>query len=297
MRRLIINADDFGLTPGVNRGIVEAHREGVVTSSTLMANGPAFDHAVELARSLPGLPVGCHVVLVDGYSLLGSRQIPTLIGRHDGQFEESLGSFACRAVAGRLDADQIEAEVTAQIRRLQAAGIAVSHLDAHKHTHILPRILRPMLKAAQACGVGAVRNPFGPLRFSMLVGRPRLWKQYGKLKVLQRLAGKFRRMVAEAGIATTDGTVGVVATGSMDDRLLRHILQTLPQGTWELVCHPGHNDADLRQVRTRLKESRAVELRLLTSSRARQALERSGIELISYRDLARKAPKPDVHGL
>ena len=285
MRRLVINADDFGLTPGVNRAIIEAHERGVATSATLMANGPAFDHAVQLAKSAPRLSVGCHVVLVDGAPVLEERQIPSLIGKHPRQFEESLTAVALRAVRSRLKADELEAEITAQIRKLQSAGIHVSHLDAHKHIHILPQVLRPLLRAARACGVRAVRNPFGPLRLSLLTERPRLWKQYSKVKVLQSLAGKFRRAAAEAGTITTDGTVGIVATGSLDDRLFRHIVETLPEGTWEFVCHPGYNDDDLQRVRTRLRESRTEELQLLTSAETRRLLAENGVGLISYSDL------------
>ena len=285
MRRLIINADDFGLTPGVNRAIIEAHERGVVTSATLMANGPAFDHAVQLAKSAFRLSIGCHVVLVDGTPVLEERRVPSLIGKHPGRFEESLTAVVLRAVSGRLKAHELEAEITAQIRKLQSAGIHVSHLDAHKHTHILPQVLQPLLRAARACGVRAVRNPFGPLRLSLLAEHPRLWKQYSKVKVLQSLAGKFLRSAAAAGIVTTDGTMGIVATGSLEDRLFRHIVETLPEGAWEFVCHPGYNDADLQHVRTRLRESRTRELQLLTSPETRMLLAKNRIELISYNDL------------
>jgi hopanoid biosynthesis associated protein HpnK len=285
VRRLIINADDFGLTPGVNRAIMEAHQRGVATSATLMANGSAFDHAVQLAQSAPRLSIGCHVVLVDGMPVLEERWIPSLIGKHPAQFEESLTAVALRGVSGRLKADELEAEITAQIRKLQSAGIHVSHLDTHKHTHILPQVLRPLLRAARACDVRAVRNPFGPLRLSLLVEHARLWKQYSKVKLLQSLAGRFRRTAAQAGIITTDGTVGIAATGSLDDRLFRHILETLPEGAWEFVCHPGYNDDDLQRVRTRLRESRTQELQLLTSPGTRRLLAENGVELISYGDL------------
>jgi hopanoid biosynthesis associated protein HpnK len=284
VRRLIINCDDFGLTCGVNRAIIKAHHDGIATSSTLMANGPAFDDAVEIAKPT-SLPIGCHVVLVDGRPLLRDDRIASLLGKRAGQFDDSLTSLALRAIGGRLDSGQIEAEITAQIRKLQGAGIAVTHLDAHKHTHILPQVLRPMLQAAKACGVRAVRNPFGPLRFSMLVARPRLWKQYSKVKLLQSMASRFRRAVAKHGLLTTDGTVGIVATGSLDERLFRHTIETLPDGTWEFVCHPGYNDAELDRVRTRLRESREHELKLLTSTWARELLANEGIELISYEEL------------
>jgi hopanoid biosynthesis associated protein HpnK len=288
VRRLIVNADDFGLTRGVNRAIVESHRDGIVTSSTLMANGQAFEDAIVHAKSTSRLSIGCHVVLVDGSPVLGGQQASTLFDQKadDGRFYDGLGAFALRAVSGRVDADEIEAEVTAQIRKLQSAGVSVSHLDTHKHTHILPQVLRALLRAARTCGVPAVRNPFGPVRFSILAKYPRLWKRYGQVTVLNRLGGRFRNSVTNAGMLTTDGTVGVVATGAMDSYLFRSIVDSLPEGTWELVCHPGYNDAELGSIRTRLRESRAVELRLLTSPKALELLVRSGVQLISYRDLA-----------
>jgi hopanoid biosynthesis associated protein HpnK len=287
VRRLIVNADDFGLTQGVNRAIVEAHEHGVVTSSTLMAIGQAFDDAIQCAKSASRLSVGCHVVLVDGVPVFGGRQTPTLFDQkaNNGRFYESLGAFAWRAVRGSVDADEIQAEVTAQIRKLQAAGVVVSHLDTHKHTHIFPPVLRPLLRAARACGVPAVRNPFGPVHISIVAKRPGLWKRYGQITALSRLGSTFRRSVAGAGMFTPDGTVGIVSTGVMDAGLFRSIVDKLPEGTWEFVCHPGYNDAELGSIRTRLRESRAEELRLLTSPEAREILGRNGVQLISYRDL------------
>jgi hopanoid biosynthesis associated protein HpnK len=285
VRRLIVNADDFGLTAGVNRAIAEAHDRGVVTSATLMANGRAFEDAIQRVRSAPQLSVGCHVVLVDGSPVLGAQQIPTLTDGH-AHFQDSLVSFALRAISGRIDADEIEAEATAQIRKLQAAGVVVSHLDTHKHTHIFPPVLRPLLRSARACGVRAVRNPFEPAPASLLARRPSMWMQFSQVKILGGLARTFRRAVGEAGLLTPDGTVGIVVTGALDERLFASGMDNLPAGTWELVCHPGYNDAELEDVRTRLRESRAIELRLLTSPEARESLTRNGIQLISYRDLS-----------
>ena len=286
MRRLIVNADDLGLTPGVNRGIVEAHSGGIVTSSTLMASASALDDAIRLAGCSPGLSLGCHVVLVDGAPVLDSSRVSTLVSaKREGRFEEGIAGFAIRVLRGQIDADQVQAEVTAQIRKLQSAGVQVSHLDTHKHTHIFPQVLRPILRAARACGVRAIRNPFGRVAFSQIANRPGLWKRYGQVKMLNAWAAAFTQTVAAAGMSTPDGSLGIVATGSLDDRLLRLILENLPEGTWELVCHPGHNDDALRKVRTRLRESREVELRLLTSADARKWLTQAGVQLISYRDL------------
>jgi hopanoid biosynthesis associated protein HpnK len=291
VRRLIVNADDFGFTSGVNRAIVEAHTRGVVTSSTLMANGPAFAEAALLAKSNPRLSVGCHVVLIDGEPVLGAEQLPSLTTPSlttQGRFRDGLKTFAARAVAGRMNADEITAEATAQIRKIQAAGIFVSHVDTHKHTHLFPKILRPVLRAAAGCGVRAVRNPFGPrmpLRSSQLLRRPNLWTRYAEVRVLSRFAGKFREAVDREGFATPDGTLGIEVTGTLDETLFHAIAESIPEGTWEFVCHPGYNDADLQAARTRLRESRETELRALTLPAAREMLVRQGIQLISYREL------------
>ena len=286
MRRLIINADDFGLTPGVNRAILEAHAQGVVTSATLMASASAFDHAVQLARSVPGFDLGCHIVLVDGSPVSNPSEIRTLTdsGRN-GEFERHLSSFAARAVRGGLNPEQIEREAIAQIAKLQAARISVSHIDTHKHLHALPQILRPLLRAAKACGIRAIRNPFGRIAFSLIAGRPKLWKQWGEVTVLNALAGRFCRAVAAQGMITPDGSLGIAATGELDEQLFHLVLENIPEGTWEFVTHPGYSDADLDRIRTRLRNSRETELRLLTSTQTRDSLARHGIELISYRHL------------
>ncbi len=286
MRRLIVNADDFGYTAGINRAIVEAHAGGIVTSTTLMARGRAFEPAAQLAKTQPRLSVGCHIVLIDGEPVLPPSQISSLTS--DGRFGDGLKMFAVRALAGRIRPEQIEAEAGAQIQKLQGAGICVSHVDTHKHTHLFPSVLRPILRAAARCGVRAIRNPFGPrrpFRSGELLRRPDLWTRYVEVRVLTGLAGKFREATRRAGFLTPDGTLGVVVTGALDEDLFRAIAQTIPEGTWEFVCHPGYNDDELKSARTRLRESRQTELDVLTRPEARQVLDRQGVELISYRDL------------
>lgn len=289
MRRLIVNGDDFGLTPGVNRAILEAHERGIVTSATLMAQGAAFDQAVRAAQSAASLSVGCHVLLVDGSPVLNPNQVSSLICNRNGagreRFCEGFGGLARRAFLGRLVPEQIEAEVTAQIGRLQAAGIRVSHVDTHKHTHMLPQVLTPLLRAAAASGVHRIRNPFEFVRLSLLAQRAGMWKRFAQVKLLGGLGRKFHEAVRRAGMLTPDGTFGIVSTGGLDERLLRFMIQHLDEGTWELVCHPGYNDAELQTVRTRLRASRERELQLLGSAQARELLQGAGIELISYEQL------------
>ena len=159
--RLILNADDFGLTPGVNQSIVELHRAGALTSATLMATADQFSAATARAMDNPTLGVGCHVVLVDGKPVLTHAEIPALSLLTD-EFRPALNSFVLELMRGRIPEEEIEAEAVAQIRRLQAAGVKVTHLDTHKHTHMFVRVLRPLLRAASLCGVPAIRNPFEP---------------------------------------------------------------------------------------------------------------------------------------
>ncbi len=290
MRRLIVNADDFGLTSGVNRAIFEAHQHGIVTSTTVMANSRAFAGATELAHS--NLSVGCHIVLMDGEPVLPADRVPTLLQRttNNGtrRFRDSLNDFAIASFRHRLNPEEIEAEAAAQIERLQASGIPPSHFDTHKHAHIFPAVLRPLLRAAKARGVGAVRNPFGqvwPLPLGNLLRTHQVWKRVAQLNVLRKLAGPFRNEVANHGLRTTDGSLGVAATGSLDLKLFTTMIENMPEGTWEFVCHPGYNDAELGEVRTRLRQSREQELQLLTSPEAKELVRRRGVELISYREL------------
>jgi hopanoid biosynthesis associated protein HpnK len=286
---LIVNADDFGFTSGVNRAVVEAHTRGIVTSSTLMANGRAFTDAVELAKIVPKLSIGCHVLLIDGEPILPTEQLSSLTVRDSApHFRDSLRKFAVRALAGRVKADQVTSEAVAQIRKIQSAGIVVSHFDTHKHTHLFPKILRPLLRAAAACGVRAVRNPFGPrfpLRSSHLLARPNLWTRWAEVSILRRFAGRFREAVDREGFLTTDGTLGIEVTGTLDETLFHALARSIPEGTWEFVCHPGYNDGDLQAARTRLRQSREEELRILTLPAAGDALSNEGVELISYHNL------------
>lgn len=274
----------------MNRAIVEAHTRGVVTSSTLMANGAAFADALQLAHGMPGLSVGCHVVLIDGLPVLDSEKIPSLTASH--RFRDGLKLFAARAITGRIDPEQIYSETKAQIRKIQSSGIVVSHIDTHKHTHLFPQILRPLLRAASECGVRAVRNPFGPrfpLRSSRLLARPHLWTRYAEVRILRHFAGSFREAVDREGFVTSDGTIGIEVTGTLDETLFRAIAESISEGTWEFVCHPGYNDADLRAAKTRLRDSRETELRVLTLPTARELLSHEGIELISYHYLGRRS--------
>jgi chitin disaccharide deacetylase len=284
VRQLIVNADDFGLTAGVNRAIMAGHRSGLITSATIMANARAFQEATTLAKAAPGLKTGCHVVLIDGVPL--TENLPTLTSGTP-RFRSSLKQFAVAAVRGQIATDEIQREAEAQIRRIQAAGLTLTHVDSHKHTHMFPHVLRPVMRAARACGIRAIRNPFEPLRSwpRGMLGTPALWLRSAGVMTFQMFASEFRQALKEEGMVSCDGTVGIAATGKLDQKMLLRILQALPEGTWELVCHPGYSDDDLRAAGTRLTQSREIELAALTSSETKDALARQKIELISYAEL------------
>jgi chitin disaccharide deacetylase len=287
VKRLIVNADDFGLTSGVNRAVRELHTAGVLLSTTLMARAGATADAIALARAHPSLGVGCHVILVDGAPVLSARtQIPRL-ARADsrdpsGELRPSLPGFLrdLYLAPGKQELyAQMEAEARAQIEFLQSQGLALTHIDTHKHVHMFPGVLRAVLRAARFCGIHAVRNPFEPA-WAVRATAGAAFARVAQVTVLRWLAPRCRRIVAEEGFTTTDGTIAVVGTGVLDRAMVRRLLGQLPQGTWELVTHPGYNDADLDRVRTRLRASRDIERDALEAIR-----EFPDIELISYRDL------------
>ena len=250
---------------------------GIVTSATLMANSQAFADAIATARAVNGntLSVGCHVVLLDGEPVLPVDKVPTLLesGNGRGRFRANLNDFVIASFRHKLDPGEIEAEASAQIDRVRAAGINPSHFDTHKHAHMFPAVLRPLLRAARSCGVKAVRNPFGqawPLPLASLLRTRQVWTRLAQLNVLRNFAGNFRREVEAHGLRTTDGSLGVLATGVLDTKLFAAIIESIPDGTWEFVCHPGYNDAELDRVHTRLRQSREQELSLLTSPEAQR---------------------------
>lgn len=268
MRTLSINADDFGFTRDVNSGIIEAHTRGILTATTLMANGAAFDDAVRLAHAHPTLDVGVHFVLVGGPSLARpGTPLPASV-------PELLMALARR----RLDA---EAELRAQIRRIVAAGIQPTHLDTHKHTHLVPAVLGAVARLGEEFGVRWVRRPFDlPLH-----GSPAEVPLATRLvsRAFRGVRAQFHRKLERHGCATTDWFAGFQITGRYGAEELIHLIEHLPEGWTEFMTHPGHCTAELRATRTRLKESRERELRALTDPRVRDALARRGVQLASYR--------------
>ena len=257
MRKLIVNADDFGFTRDVNQGILQAHQEGILTATTLMANGPAFADAVRLAKENPTLDIGCHLVLVG-----------------DPPFPPTLAQLVPAVMLGRI---RIYEELSAQVRRIQDTGLTPTHLDTHKHTHLLPQVLEAVARISQEFGIPWVRRPFDFPGQPGGVG----WKS----RLMQLGSGWSRTALARRGCRSTDWFAGFGITGDYDAATLAALIRALPEGSTEFMCHPGVCGADLRAAPTRLKESREAELRALTSMEVREAVNQAGVELVSYLDL------------
>ena len=276
MPRLIVNADDFGMAPGVNRAILELHAAEVLTSATLMARGAATEEAVKMALAMPSLGVGCHIVLVDGTPSATPSAIPSLIDETTGALYSTPGAFLKRLYSARIRPAQIELEAAAQIAALQSFGLRLTHVDTHKHLHMFPGVLGPILRAARAAGIQSVRNPFEPL-WSINATKDAPEKRRVEILLLRRLESRFRRLVAREGLETTDGAIGVLATGTLELAVVNALISAMPEGTFEFVSHPGYRDEVLARANTRLRESREIERNALVAIKGY-----SGIDLVSF---------------
>ncbi len=259
MSRLIVNADDLGYTAGVDRAIFSLASAAAVSSATAMARGSSLPDS--LANRPASLAVGCHVVLVDGEPSAPAAEVQALL--QHGRFRPTLGRFVLDLERGAIREDEIEREATAQIRSLQTRGLRVTHVDTHKHTHVFPRVLRPLLRAAANCGVRAVRNPFEPeWARAAALGAPAARRL--QLRLLSVYRSGFLRQIRDAGMRSTADALGVLATGTLDAPTLERLLGALerhgaPEECYELVCHPGFHDAALEGAGTRLKAERERE--------------------------------------
>jgi predicted glycoside hydrolase/deacetylase ChbG (UPF0249 family) len=287
MKRLIVNADDFGFTHGTNEGIIRAHQEGIVTSTTLMANGDAFDQAVRLAHAHPTLGVGCHLAAVGGKAL--SPQATSLTDSV-GLLPKTLTELITRLTRGLIREQDIEHEFTAQVERLTAAGILPTHLDTHKHTAIHPKVAKAMAAVARKFNIHRVRFPYESLSQQPGGVKVRARRNlYFKQRALSLLtlpgAGQFKRLLLHYGLRTPDYFCGVALTGFLDNRTVCAILASLREGVTELMCHPALYDEELETASTRLKRERQREFEALTDAQVRHCVEDYQIELMSYAGL------------
>ena len=283
---LIVNADDFGLEQETNSGIVNAHAQGVVTSASLIANGAAFEHAVMLAREHPALDVGAHLTMTRGSSLVGGPlleppAVPSLVGR-DGLFFQSPAALAGRIVLGLVSSSQVRKELRAQMKKMESAGIRITHIDSHQHIHVLPPVFRIVAELACEFGVKWIRLP---LIWTLSAGRLRV----GMLRRVQRrllttLARRNLHALTETGLRTPEYHVGFDLSGRLSEEEIEQIVTNLPGGIVELSCHPGSDDSVLSRNHPwgyRWQQ----ELSALCSARVRRAIEGAGVKLVGYSSL------------
>jgi predicted glycoside hydrolase/deacetylase ChbG (UPF0249 family) len=282
LRSLVVNADDLGLTGGVNTGIFDAHDRGVLTSASLFANAPATSDAIRRARYRPSLGIGAHLALVDGVPTLPPDRVPSLI-QDDGRFRPSWKPFIVACLRGQVVLDEVERELTAQIDRIESEGIRVTHLDAHKHVHAFPPIFAIVARLADRFRIPAVRVPYE--RWSGVWGDDHQRRTARRQALTNALmlpwASRDRRAAAAYGVRTPR-FVGRIHTGVLSGESLAASLRHLPQGISELMVHPGYVDEALRQTSTRLLSSRSEEVDLLCATTTRDLVMQERIHLIRH---------------
>ena len=287
MKHLIVIADDLGWTEGVNRGIAEAHRRGIVTSTSLLANGAAFHSALGLARSTPGLSVGVHLNLSDGQPVVQAEKVRSLLN-DAGEFHSGPERLLLRIALRTLVLREAEEEWDAQIQRVRDAGIHPTHLDGHKHVHMLPGLFGVALRLAARHGIWAVRVSHEDFRLRKALSsgeRSRasaVWKQGIHARGLKLLAWNAKKQAERGDVVTADYFCGIRQTGELTKAGVARLLEVLPEGTTELMCHPGYGDEDLRHTATRLQGSRERELQILTDKDILNLVASQGIRLIDY---------------
>jgi len=294
VKNLIVNADDLGWTDGVNRGIVEAFHHGIVTSTSLLANGAAFAGGVEAARSAPGLGVGVHLNLSDGPPVANPEVVTSLLN-DNAEFAGGPQSLLLRRARRGLLLVEVEDEWDAQIQKIVDAGITPTHLDGHKHVHMLPGLFEIAVRLAKRHGIGAIRVSLetSSLRAALSSGSKQhagvVMKQGVQARGLKLLARDVRAQAEHAGISTADYFCGIAQTGELTREGVVQLVKSLPDGTTELMCHPGYADAALQKTPTRLQNSRQAELQILTDTAIRNLVASLGIRLIDYGFVAQEA--------
>lgn len=291
MRRLIINGDDFGLSPGVNRGILDAFREGILTSTTVLVNLPEFESAVA-ALQANGPPAGVHLNLSLGKPIAPPEMVPSLLDS-TGTFPRSPSVLARRHFLGRLDSDHVAVEFRHQIQRFISTGLAPTHLDTHKHVHCLRPILSAMIKVAEEFQIKTIRWPversliIDDANFqSFLRGTP--WRNRLKRFIVNGLCAKSRSLINRADIAAPDYFIGLGVSGRFDIDAMTALFKHLPEGTTELMCHPGHADETTNDL-TREPIDREGELAVLLRPEMKDALRKNDIELIGFDGLRKES--------
>ena len=280
-KRLIINADDFGLCESVNKGIVEAHTKGILTSTTLMANMPAADQAVDLAKNLPALGLGVHLNLTAGKPVCRDAILNCLLNA-EGDFALSPGKLALASLITGKVRTAIETELAFQIQWLIDRGIKPTHLDSHKHFHSFPTIFPIVCRLAKRFGISAIRYTFEPKQVCRLPW-PLTDRESRKRASLVRTMAKINRW-QNPSLFKTDALLGAAHTGNINVNFFKAVSLYNTASTAEVMTHPGYT-YDLDATRTRLVKQREIELEALCSEKTRQYFRNAGIKLVHYGQL------------
>ena len=298
-RFLIVTADDFGIHEAVNEAVSQASRAGVLTAASLMVGAPAAEDAVRRARELPQLRVGLHLVLADGFAVLPREQIPDLVNS-DGRFGDGMWLDGVRYFALPSLRRQLEAEIRAQFAAFARTGLVLDHVNAHKHFHLHPTLLRVILRVGREFGMTAVRVPREPLWYSSsgpgaAAGRggrggggdrggwrPRVGAMAANAFLLPWV-GLMKARLRAAGIACNDQVFGITGTGRLDEEALLDILANLPAGVTEIYLHPAVDTA-VPIAPTMSEYRHGAELAALLSPRVAAAIAATGAARGGYRD-------------
>jgi len=283
MKYLIVNADDFGLTSGVNRAVIEGHCHGVITSATVMVNMPGFDEAARLAREHPSLGVGLHFNITQGRPLAPAAQVRSLINTR-GEFLKPR-AIAWRSLAGELRTEEIIVELRAQIEKALASGLRLTHVDSHKHAHALPQVFEAIVCTIPDYGIGAVRLPRERLHWNISSFSLKTIKQTFVSLGLAQLGRADSIILRDARLHKADAFFGIAHTGCWTKRWLMGLIERLPDGVSELMCHPGYEDGTFAEAQTRLRASRTIELSLLTDPEVAAWLREQAVTLMSYAEI------------
>jgi hopanoid biosynthesis associated protein HpnK len=289
-KQLVVNADDFGLSESVNRGILVAHRDGILTSASLLATGRAFAPAVASARQFPDLALGVHLNVSEGAPVSPVARVATLVNER-GNFHLSPVRLAQGLLRRQVRLADILSEFRAQIIKILDAGITPTHLDGHLHVHVLPQISPIVIAVAREFGIRYVRCPAEDLETTL----PLLWKVRGSASAtLKRsvvayavswFARRFRVQLQRAGLVCTDSFYGLTQTGFLDTEMLSAVLARIPNGVTELMCHPGYFSAEVEALGGELTREREHEVLALTAPEVQRSVALLGIRLTSFRDL------------
>ena len=282
MKKLIVNADDFGLHEEINKGIIQGHREGFITSTSLMTSAPAFEDAVALAQGENHLGIGVHLTLVGGVRpVLPVAEVRTLVDAQ-GLFLPSYVEFAKRYYTGGVSSLELEKELRAQIERALATGLCITHLDSHQHTHVLPGLNRLVLQLGNEYNIKRMRIPYEKIFFNggFKAGVGRIIGRDG-LSFCAALAGV---QAARQGYSYPDYFFGMLAGGNLNPRLVGNIIKALPEGVSEIMTHPGQNAAVLGRLFT-WHYHWEEELAAYLDPANKELLQAKRIELINFGDI------------